>query len=519
MRKINTIIISLYFSLGLLASSIFGDRPNVLFIPVDDLKPMLACYGDEKIKTPNIDRLAAKGTVFLNNSCQMALCGPSRASIMTGLYPDQTGVWDLQTKMRDVTPDVLTIPQFFKQQGYITTGMGKTFDPRCVDNGKDHDAQSWSIPYGSVPEIRSRDHFQDFVNPLTVEAGRSAEAQLAGRVFNPGYLKNREMAKIGGPLARPSTESMDVPDDAYPDGALVNAAMKMLDRLAAEEAPFFLSVGFHKPHLPFVAPKKYWDLYDRDAIELAEFQNPPAGSPKIALKGFGGISELGAYSDIPREAELSEELQRRLIHGYMATVSYVDAQVGKLMDRLETLGLAENTIICLWGDHGFHLGDHKFWTKHTNFEQAVRSPLIVFSPRSFQPGKTNAPTEFVDVFPTLADLCGLEVPTHLPGKSLVPLMSDPDASFRDSAMTQYAKGAKGKPAMGYSLRDERYRYTKWIQIDFKKGERSGPLLARELYDYLKDPLETENLVDDAAYKKIVQRFEASFQGRGVVHEH
>ncbi|VGO15135.1 Choline-sulfatase [Pontiella desulfatans] len=488
--------------------------PNILFIPIDDLKPVLGCFGDEIIQTPNIDRLAERGTVFLNTACQQALCGPSRASIMTGLYPDQTGVWDLETKMRDVDPDVLTLPQYFRQQGYATTGLGKTFDPRCVDNRTDLDAPSWSIPYGSVSAERSMDHYQDYVNPMTIEAGQKAEAQLAGKVFNPGYLKNRAMAEIGGPLARPATECMDVPDDAYPDGALANAAVQMLDRLAAGDKPFFLSVGFHKPHLPFVAPKKYWDLYDRDEIDLAAFRNPPKGAPMIAMKGTGGNGELGQYSDIPREDDLPVELQKRLIHGYMATVSYMDAQLGKVLDHLEKAGLAENTVICFWGDHGFHLGDHKLWTKHTNFEQAVRSPLIIAGPKGLSGNTSQSPAEFVDVFPTLCELAGLDIPEHLPGKSLVPIMKDPTALVRPDAMAQYTRGS----TMGYTLRDERHRYVKWLKMDYRKGERTGVLVAKELYDYKTDPLETKNLVDDPEYHEVVKAFEKSFKIRGVAQE-
>ncbi|MEM1295498.1 MAG: sulfatase [Verrucomicrobiota bacterium] len=486
-----------------------------MFIPIDDLKPMLGCYGDEAIQTPNIDRLAGRGTVFLNNACQMAVCGPSRASLMTGLYPDQTGVWDLRTKMREVNPDVLTLPQYFRTQGYQTTGLGKTYDPRCVDNAKDLDAPSWSIPYGSISPARSMEHYGDFVSPITIEAGRRAEAQLEGRVFEASWLRNEALAEISEPMTKPATEAMDVPDDAYRDGALADAAMKMLDRLAATDQPFFLSVGFHKPHLPFVAPRKYWDLYDRDKIDLADFQAPPKNAPEIAMKAFGGNGELGSYSDIPKEDELSPEIQKRLIHGYMATVSYVDAQIGKLVTHLDRLGLTETTVICLWGDHGFHLGDHKIWTKHTNFEQAVRSPLIMVAPKGFSGGKTNAPTEFVDVFPTLCELAGLEVPGHLPGKSLVPIMEDPTMSVRSDALSQYPRGHRGNPVMGYSLRSERFRYTKWIQVNYRNGGRRGELIAAELYDFADDPLETMNVVGDEAFESVIAKFEASFKKRKV----
>ena len=507
------ILALLTFSVSPLISA--EGRMNVLFIPVDDLKPLLGCYGNETILTPNMDRLAERGTVFLNNACQQAVCGPWRASILRGVYPDQTGIWDLQTKMRDVNPDVMTLPQYFKEQGYATTGLGKTFDPRCVDNNKDVDAPSWSIPYGSVPLARSREYFQDYIHPETIVAARQAEQELAGREFDPPWFRNRAIAEIGGPLARPATECVDAPDDAYWDGAIANAAIEMLDRLAGNGEPFFLSVGFFKPHLPFAAPKSYWDLYDREKLELATFQERSKDGPAIAYTPLG---ELGQYSDMPREGTVTEADQKRLIHGYMATVSFVDAQIGKVLDHLDKLGLADNTIICLWGDHGWHLGDHGLWCKHTNFEQAVRSPLIIASPKGFKANRTGSPTEFVDVFPTLCELAGLEIPPYLPGKSLVPLMEDSSASVRRDAMAQYTRTLKGAPVMGYSLRDERYRYTKWLQMDYQNGERTGELVATELYDYSEDPLETVNRAADPDYCEIVHRFEESFTGRDVAQE-
>ncbi|MBK1877219.1 sulfatase [Pelagicoccus mobilis] len=496
-----------------------SERLNVLFIPIDDLKPLFGCYGDEVIQTPNIDRLSERGTVFLNNSCQQAVCGPSRASIMTGLYPDQTRVWDLVTKMRDINPDVLSLPQYFRQQGYQTTGLGKTYDPRCVDNNTDQDAPSWSVPYESIPVVRSMPHYRDYVSEETIETAKRIEKQLEGQVFHPKYLKARKMVELGGSEVLPSTECLDVPDDAYDDGAVASAAIKTLNLLAEKEQPFFLSVGFYKPHLPFAAPKKYWDLYDPEKIEIAAFSDPPMGSPVIGHKGRGAESgELGQYSDIPRIPDLPEDLQKRLIHGYMASVTYMDAQVGKVLEHLDTLGLTEKTIICLWGDHGFHLGDHSFWTKHTNYEQSVRSPLVFVSPVGYEANQTQSPTEFVDVFPTLCELAGLEIPPHLPGKSLVSLMKDPSSSVRSAALAQYPRGSKKDPVMGYSLRDERFRYTKWLQMDYRAGERAGKVIATELYDYESDPHETKDISRDDAFRSVTAKFEAIFKQRGVAQE-
>ena len=481
-------------------------KMNVLFLPVDDLKPMLGCYGHETIKTPNMDRLAERGTVFRNASCQQAICGPSRASLMTGMYPDHTRVWDLMTKMRDMNPDILTLPQYFRQQGYETTGVGKTYDPRCVDSHKFLDKPSWSIPYKIV-------NGNGYANPEVNKAWRKAVALVKGRTFKADYMRNKAIARLGGPLCKPATECMDVSDTAYKDGRVARAGVELLEQLAKGDKPFFLSVGFAKPHLPFVAPKKYWELYDRDSISLATYQKKAKNAREIAYKSLG---ELAGYSDMPEKGPIDAETQKRLLHGYMATTTYMDAQLGLLLDKLEELGIADNTIICLWGDHGFHLGDHGLWTKHTNFEQAVRSPLIISAPEGFKANQTDAPVEFVDLFPTLCDLAGLEIPPHLPGESLVPVMKTPSASVRYAAMGQYPRHAKGMgPAMGYTLRSKRYRYVKWIQLNYREGETAGKLLTTELYDYDNDPLETENLADNPEHKTIIDSFEAEFSRRNV----
>lgn len=511
MRSLNALLI-LSVALWLFPSctskpeKVVAEKPHILFIPVDDLKPMLGCYGDSIIKTPNIDRLAASGVVFLNNSCQMAVCGPSRASLLTGMYPDYTKVWDLKTKMRDIHPDILSLPQYFRQQGYTTAGVGKTFDSRCVDGPEFLDKPSWSIPYLKIKTAQ-------YANPEVIAATREATKKVEGQTFEMGYLRSKEIARIGGPLCRPSTECMDVPDDTYPDGVNARAGLELLEQLAGEEKPFFLSVGFAKPHLPFVAPKKYWDLYDDDDIKIAEFQGRSENGPEIAYKGLG---EMEQYGDIPRVEPINRDLQKRLVHGYMAATSYVDAQIGLLLDKLEELGIAENTIICLWGDHGFHLGDHGLWTKHTNFEQAVRSPLIISAPGDYLRHKTEAPTEFVDIFPTLCELSGLSIPDHLQGTSLVPILNDSTASVRYAAMGQYNRNVVGiGPAMGYTLRSERYRYVKWLLMNYLEGETRGELVATELYDYQNDPHETVNLAHIPEYQELVASFEADFTRRNI----
>lgn len=481
-----------------------AERLNVLFIPIDDLKPMLGCYGDTTIKTPNIDRLANRGMVFMNNHCQQAICGPTRASLMTGLYPDTTRVYDLSTRMRDMNPDILTIPQYFRQMGYETTGLGKTYDDRCVDEKLD--APSWSIPYDAsqvggelvFAEKASRAPFE-YQHPETVRLYRKASKSLAEASKN-GEKKDANSFYHSVPGSRPAFESMDVPDNAYFDGAMTLGAMKAMEKLAAGKKPFFLSVGYLKPHLPFTAPKKYWDLYDPEAIPVAEFMKMPEGAPGLGYQPGWELRQM--YTGVPEDEILPEDYQRTLVHGYMACVSYIDGQIGLLLDKLDELGIADNTIICLWGDHGWHLGDHNMWCKHSNFEQATRSPLIIAAPGLKRQGvRTSAPTEFVDIFPSLCELAGLEVPSHLPGKSLVPLMDGREKQVKAFALSQYDRMHEGRAYMGYAVRDERFRYVGWYKIKdqqawWKKKRDFGlteePAFV-ELYDYRNDRLETQNL--------------------------
>ncbi|WPJ95172.1 sulfatase [Coraliomargarita algicola] len=466
--------------------------PNVLFIAVDDLKPMIGAYGDRTILTPQIDRLAARGTTFLNNHCQVAVCGPSRASLLTGLRPDTTQVYDLKTKMRDIHPDILTLPQHFKNNGYETVGMGKIFDPRCVDGRQYQDRPSWSVPfmyhYGKVESAAG------FVNTKTIEWFRS-QKDANGKAIPEWNIK-------GIP---PVEGSEAVPDNAYSDGAMAEAAVEWIDKLAGADKPYFLAVGFHKPHLPFVAPKKYWDLYERDQFNVAAYQTAPAGTPEFTLQP--GYEIRGKY-DVPRQGTFPDDLQLELIHGYHACVSYIDAQIGKLLDALEASGEADNTIIVLWGDHGWHLGDHSMWCKHSVYEQATRSPLILVAPEQQQRGSfVQSPTEFTDLFPTLCDLAGLEHPEVLEGISLSSLLDEPEGRVRNVAMSQYARKAGRHDLVGYSFRSHRFRYTEWRIATGPGKKGDGPVYARELYDYVLDPLETRNLIEDLSNSRQLKQME------------
>jgi arylsulfatase A-like enzyme len=492
-------------------------KPNVLLIAVDDLKPVLGCYGARMIRTPNIDRLAKRGTVFTQSYCQQAVCGPTRASLLTGLRPDHTKVWDLKTRMREANPAVVSLPQYLMGNGYSTQGIGKIYDPRCVDDKLD--SLSWSVPYyknsdkyiseaAGTPEL-------GYQLPETKEAIRAyrVEAERKG-------LQGSAVTDYIQKFIRPTVECIDVPDNAYIDGANALYAKDLLAQLSKDDAPFFFAVGFSKPHLPFVAPKKYWDLYRRDAMPLAPFRQKAKNSPDLA---YHRASELYAYSDIPSIASFSDgkgggldiplEKQKELIHGYYASVSYTDAQIGILLDALDSLGLSKNTIVVLWGDHGWNLGDHNLWCKHTNFEQAARAPLLISAPW-IKRSVSNSMTEFIDIYPTICELAGVPVPASIDGNSLVPAMKDPKRKVKEFAVSQYPRTANATETtrlgysagdfMGYSIRTERFRYTVWMKDKYRStGRYSDSLVvARELYDYVNDPNETMNVADSPNYSGI-----------------
>jgi iduronate 2-sulfatase len=490
-------------------------KPNVLFIAIDDLKPILGCYGDQLIKTPNIDKLAKMGTVFLSNYCQQAVCGPTRASLMTGKRPDYTKVWDLKTPMRNINPDIVSIPQYFISKGYSAQGIGKVYDPRNVD--KELDKPSWSVPYYKVDKKYYPEGFTEpALDRYQLKATKDLAEQYIKEATEKG-MKKSEANEYATSKIRPSVEYIDVPNNAYNDGANALQAKDILVQLSKKDQPFFFAVGFAKPHLPFVAPKKYWDLYNRNDMPIAPYQQQSTNAVDLAYHNAG---ELRAYTDIPALLEFTDQKnyglslpldkQKELIHGYYAAVSYTDANVGLLLNTLDSLGLTKNTIIILWGDHGWHLGDHNLWCKHTNFEEATRTPLIISAP-SFKPSTTKSATEFVDVFPTLCDLAGLEIPNYVDGKSLVPVMKNGKTKVKEFAVSQYPRSASKVEAerlgyadakfMGYSIRTDRYRFTIWMGENFRSTQpfNQSLVIGSELYDYKKDPLEKKNVVNDKKY--------------------
>lgn len=453
-------------------------RPNVLFLAVDDLRPELPCYGNPAVKAPNIERLAERSLVFERAYCQSALCGPSRASLLTGLRPDTIRVWGNKAHFRDALPDTVSLPQRFLQAGYHTQGIGK------VLHGRMDDPPSWSVPAWPPGGRQAGMQY--------VDEGRLAvlRAEAPDRTWAGDEIPTLEWTK------RASWQAPDVPDNALQDGQVADRAVEALQGL--KDRPFFLAVGFQKPHLPFSAPKRYFDLYDPDALVLPQDPTRPVGAPELA---FTRSPELRGYTDIPREGPLSEAKTRELIHGYFAATSYMDAQVGRVLDTLEALDLAGSTVVILFGDHGWHLGEQEQWGKTTNLELDARAPLMLHVPGRTPGGSsTRAIVEFVDFYPTLCDACGLSVPDTLEGSSMMPLLEDPQRPWKRAAFTQIPRpylADSDWEHMGYSLRTSRYRYAEW-------RDRQGGFAARELYDLDLALEETENLAGRADHRSTVR---------------
>ncbi len=443
---------------------------NVLFIAVDDLRPALGCYGDSVAITPNIDRLAGRGTLFARAYVQQAVCCPSRLSMLTGLRPDTIQVWDLSTHFRAARPDTVTLPQYFKQHGYHAQSIGKILH----GSGKPaQDPPSWSVE----PQF---------------DVNREPRLRYA-------LAENLR----GSGLKRASSESAPVADDHYVDGQVCRAAITALTQLRQQQRPFFLAVGFRKPHLPFCAPQKYWDLYERNEIPPPATDQSPQGAPELAVRSW---KELEGYTDIPNDGAISREQTQRLRHGYYACVSYIDALIGKLLDELEQLDLTDSTVIVLWGDHGFHLGEQGLWAKANNYEWSTRVPLMIAIPGQSTAGSVaQGFVESVDLYPTLVNVCGLPMPDNLEGISFLPLIQKPDRAWKIAVFSQYPRAFEGHrhrrhgDIMGYAIRTTRYRYVQW------QNWRTKRVVASELYDLDKDPLESINLADQPGHEATIKR--------------
>ncbi|ADB19037.1 sulfatase [Pirellula staleyi DSM 6068] len=449
-----------------------NDRPNVLMILVDDLKPALGCYGDPVAQTPSLDKLAERGMRFERAYCNQAVCAPSRFTLMLGSHSTSTGLYGLGSQLRQFIPDAVTLPQYFAKHGYRTESLGKVFH---IGHGNQGDPDSFSVPH-------FHDKVIEYLDPASTDGGKLTREEA--------FFTNQRLGEIGSLPRGAAFEAPDVDDLQYADGRVASETIKRLraaKQLRDQEGtPFFIAIGFARPHLPFCAPKKYWDLYDRAKLPMPEFEQLPMNAPPVAGKRGGEISN---YKPVPEngKAEFSDELKRNLIHGYYASMSFVDAQIGKVLEELNASGLAGNTIVVLWGDHGFHLGDLGIWTKHTNYEQANRIPIVIVAPGVTQPGTaTKQLAESVDIFPTLAELAGLPAPSGpqpIDGVSLVPVLKDSSARVRDHAYHAYPKAKLGR-----AIRTDRYRLVEWRAIG------AAPESAvYELYDYDADPLERENL--------------------------
>lgn len=451
-------------------------KPNILFIAVDDLRTELGCYGNTAIKSPNIDKLAEEGIVFNRAYCQQPICMASRASLMSGLRPDTLKIYNCKS-LNELAPDVLTLDQHFENNGYQIWASGKIYH-----HGIDYEKQ-----------------FGDKYFPAKTKAvGRGYLSEEAIKTVEEYDVYYREERNQTGGGRGPAFESPDVPDNAYHDGLMTDMAIDQLANFKSGKEPFFMAVGYKKPHLPFNAPKKYWDLYDGNTLEMADNPYMPEDVSKFFNYNFG---ELRNYAGIPKGNELlSDTLSGQLKHGYYACVSYTDEQIGRLLKSLKENGLDENTIVILWGDHGWKLGEHGMWCKHTQFELDNHVPLIMKVPGKSKPSlKTDAFVEFVDIYPTLCELAGLELPGHLQGTSYAPVIKNPNRPWKEGAITVWPNGNRNSNnfVMGYSIQTERYRYTEWIKND------TGELMARDLFDHQTDPDENVNISNKPENQEII----------------
>jgi len=502
--------------------SVSAQKPNVLFIAIDDLRPELGCYGSPVAQSPNLDKLASRGLLFERAYCQQAICGPSRASLLTGTRPNTTGVVHNYVHFRDAVPGIVTLPQHFKDNGYETVYCGKIYHQKQGD-----DQFSWSrspaVAALAAQGIQLAEKRGGYALQENVDAAQARFAEAKKR-----FGKDTPWALSTGP----AYECADVPDETYSDGYNTRLAIAtMHDHLATKpDQPLFLALGFRKPHLNWIAPKKYWDLYDREVIRLSDQGDAPIGGAAVGLhESFELRSRLG----VPADGPFDEELSKTLLQAYFACVSYVDAQIGLMLEALDEAGIRDNTIIVVWSDHGWHLGEMGSWGKATNYEIATRVPLMIWAPGMKAPGsRTRALVELIDIYPTLCELAGLSQPAHLDGTSFTRLMDDPTIAWKQAAFSQFPSPALREwgsvpmypemreavfgplidsvekrimdqhgdawnrdlfenHLMGYTVRTDRYRLIEWRDY---RDKTVDPLYI-ELYDHQSDPNETTNVAN------------------------
>jgi len=539
MKKLIPIIFLLVFAYSCKQEDKPKEKPNFLFIAIDDLRPELGCYGSEIAITPNLDALAEKGLLFNRAYCQEAICSPSRASLMTGARPETIKIIENYIYFRDLNPDIVTLPQHLIANGYETVYFGKVFHGKFTD-----DENSWS-----------RESAKDKVGVKLpkLPGGYALPENQEIYIKNKAAMKAKygEAAKYGLGMG-PAYECADVPDHTYIDGYNTELAIAtMKDMLEKDDKPFFLGLGFHKPHLNWVAPKRYWDLYDPEKIPLATQVNGPENGAEM---GLHASFELRVRYGIPKTGSIEPELATTLKHAYLACVSYVDAQIGRMIAALEEAGIRENTIIVVWSDHGWHLGDMGIWGKATNYEIATRVPMMIWTPDMPDENrgkKTDALVELVDIYPTLCDLAGVSQPGHLEGQSFVPLLHNPKQNWKTAAFSQFPTPALREWAanplssgmretyfgplikevedriidqqkekwdrdlfenhlMGYAMKTDQYRFVVWKD---RRHPDDKPIFV-ELYDHNTDPTETLNIAEKkpTLVTKLLAQFDAGWQG-------
>ena len=443
-------------------TSVFAqqNQPNILVFYVDDLRAELGCYGSETAITPNIDKLANDGVLFNKAYAQQAICAPSRMSVMTGLRPETLGIYSIFTPLRKVHKDVVSMPQLFNKNGYKTVSIGKVY------HHSSDDKKEWSVYFEKEPNS-----YHDPKNKAII-------AQLKKKSKNP---------------KGPAFDFADVPDEAYKDGRAAKYAIETLQKL--KEDKFLMFVGLSKPHLPYNAPKKYWDLYDKNKFKIPS-RKKPDGIFRLSLTNWG---ELKGYHGIPKKGVLDDNLTRDLIHGYHASISYIDAQIGKIMQTLEELDLRKNTMVIFMSDHGYKIGEYGAWCKHSNMEIDTRVPLIISRETGYKKRVTDktsdALVENVDIFPTLVDLCGLESP-KLDGKTILPIINKPNKKGDKVATSLYARGDK---YMGVTATDGEWRYTEW------RDSKTHAIVGAELFEHKNDLLSFVNLSGNKKYRKVEKR--------------
>jgi iduronate 2-sulfatase len=460
------VLASVFGSLALGAT----EKPNILMIAVDDLRPELKSYGAEHMVTPNLDQLSRESIRFSRAYTQQAVCLPARISLFSGQYPQTTGVTNLQEKYWELHDNPLTLSRYLRENGYHAVAMGKILHDEQWQEWDD-----WTEMMNLSEVFQSRYASPESEKKLEQLEKEARKMGLRGK-------ERRQYVRLG------PTEQDFGPDERYHDYAMTDLAIGKLGELKEMDKPFFLNVGYRKPHLPFVAPKRYWDLYDPETLPMTTNPNPPEGAPEIALMSWG---ELRAYKGVPAKGPVSDEMAKELTHGYYACVSFVDDQIGRLLKALDENGLSDNTIVIVWSDHGWKLGDHGMWCKHTNYEIDTRVPLFIRLPDGRQAGSTTAElTELIDLYPTLCDYIGLPIPEHCEGESRTYLFDDVDSTKSTVAYSEFERHAG---ITGFTMKHGDIRYTEWIHLE------SGEIRARELYDHAIDPKEDKNRIGDEAY--------------------